>query len=88
MGNCIGCSQELKPNPANNETGAIQPVKAIGSKIKEINQSRDVKIKFLVDASQCIGKIKVDVTDLNCDFCIIAGHKVNIVLLNVGNDLI
>ena len=67
----------MKPKPANNETGAIQPVKAISSKIKEINKSRDVKIKFLVDASQCIGKIKVDVNDLGCDFCIIAGHKVS-----------
>ena len=66
----------MKPKPANNETGAIQPVKAISSKIKEINKSRDVKIKFLVDASQCIGKIKVDVNDLGCDFCIVAGHKV------------
>ena len=73
----------LKPNKANNETGAIQPVKTIGSKIKEMNESRDVKIKFLVDASQCIGKIKVDVTGLNCDFCIIAGHKVYI--FTIGN---
>ena len=76
VGVCVGSLNRLKPNQANNETGAIQPVKAIGLNIKEMNQSRDVKIKFLVDASQCIGKIKVDVTDLNCDFCIIAGHKV------------
>ena len=67
----------MRPKQANNETGAIQPIKAISDKIKEINNSRHVKIKFLVDASQCIGKIKVDVKDMGCDFCIIAGHKVS-----------
>jgi len=60
---------------ANNETGAIQPVAAIGEKIAKLNAARDVKIKFLVDASQAYGKIAVDVDDIRCDFLVLAGHK-------------
>jgi len=62
---------------ANNETGAIQPIEEIGREINQINQNRDEfeKIKFLVDASQAFGKIKVDVEVLQCDYLVIAGHK-------------
>ena len=60
---------------ANNETGAIQPIEEIGREINQINQNRDEfeKIKFLVDASQAFGKIKVDVEVLQCDYLVIAG---------------
>ena len=60
---------------ANNETGAIQPIEEIGREINKINQNRDEveKIKFLVDASQAFGKIKVDVEILQCDYLVIAG---------------
>ena len=73
---------------ANNETGAIQPIEEIGREINKINQNRDEleRIKFLVDASQAFGKIKVDVEVLQCDFLVIAGmsiFKFIIFLLNL-----
>ena len=53
----------------NNETGVIQDVKAIG----ELCRSR--KIMFHVDAAQSIGKIDVDVKDMNIDLLSISAHK-------------
>ena len=53
----------------NNETGVIQDVKAIG----ELCRSR--KIMFHVDAAQSVGKIDVDVKDMNIDLLSISGHK-------------
>ena len=54
---------------ANNETGAIQPVAEIARTAK--------KAGALVhtDASQAVGKIKVDVRALGVDMLTIAGHK-------------
>ena len=31
--------------------------------------------KLLVDASQALGKMEINVNSLNCDFLVIAGHK-------------
>ncbi|ART78747.1 IscS subfamily cysteine desulfurase [Oceanisphaera avium] len=53
----------------NNETGVIQDVKAIG----ELCRSR--KIMFHVDGAQSVGKIDVDVKDMNIDLLSISGHK-------------
>lgn len=55
---------------ANNEVGTIQPIKQIGEIAKQH------QILFHTDASQSIGKVPVDVRDLNVDFLTIAGHKV------------
>ena len=56
---------------ANNETGIIQPIKEIGSIAKENN------IPFFCDATQAVGKIKVDVLENNIDLLCFSGHKLN-----------
>ncbi|MGM8365285.1 cysteine desulfurase family protein [Virgibacillus sp. W0181] len=55
---------------SNNEVGTLQPIKEIG----EIANKYD--IAFHTDASQSIGKVPVNVEDLNVDMLTIAGHKV------------
>jgi cysteine desulfurase len=55
---------------ANNEVGTIQPVEEIG----EI--ARDRGVLFHTDAVQSVGKIPVNVDDLNVDFLSVSGHKV------------
>eukprot|EP00475_Leptophrys_vorax_P013766 TRINITY_DN2011_c0_g1_i2.p1 TRINITY_DN2011_c0_g1~~TRINITY_DN2011_c0_g1_i2.p1 ORF type:complete len:467 (-),score=90.18 TRINITY_DN2011_c0_g1_i2:698-2098(-) len=57
---------------ANNETGSIQPVQKIVDICKRFNP--DIVVHS--DASQCIGKIPVDVTLLDVDMLTIAGHKI------------
>ena len=54
---------------ANNETGTIQPIKEIGKIAKDNN------IIFHCDAAQSLGKIPVNVNELNIDLLSIAGHK-------------
>lgn len=54
---------------ANNEVGTIQPLKEIGEIARRHN------ILFHTDASQSLGKIDVNVAELNVDFLTIAGHK-------------
>ncbi len=53
----------------NNETGVIQPIKDIG----EI--CRNKKLFFFTDATQAVGKIQIDVNDLNIDLMCFSGHK-------------
>lgn len=54
---------------ANNETGTLQP-------IREVSQiARDHNLLFHTDAAQAVGKVKVDINDLEVDFLSIAGHK-------------
>jgi cysteine desulfurase len=55
----------------NNETGIIQPIKEIGSIAKANN------IPFFCDATQAVGKIKVDVLENNIDLLCFSGHKLN-----------
>ena len=52
-----------------NSIGDVRPVKEIGK------FSRENNILFVVDATQSIGHIKVDVQDLNIDFLGFSAHK-------------
>ncbi len=54
---------------ANNETGAIFPIKEIGQICKEKG------VLFHTDAVQAIGKIPVDVQEANVDFLSFSAHK-------------
>jgi cysteine desulfurase len=54
---------------AQNETGTLQPVAAIG------RIAREHGILFHVDAAQSVGKIPVNVDELGCDLLTVAGHK-------------
>jgi len=54
---------------ANNETGALQPIKDISTIAKEHG------IALHTDAAQAVGKIVVSVNDLGVDFLSLAGHK-------------
>ena len=55
---------------ANNETGVIQPIAEIG----ELAAANG--IIFHTDAAQSVGKIPVDVDQLNVSLLSVAGHKV------------
>ena len=54
---------------ANNETGVIFPIKEIGELCKEKG------VLFHTDGVQAIGKLKVDVRDVNVDFLSFSAHK-------------
>ncbi|MBN1823800.1 MAG: cysteine desulfurase [Endomicrobiales bacterium] len=64
---------------ANNETGAVQPVKELGRLIAEKNEERAAKklpkIVFHTDAVQAAGKLKIDAQELGVDFLSISAHK-------------
>jgi len=53
-----------------NEIGVIQPLKEIGE------LCRKNKIFFHTDCAQAIGKIKLDVDEMNIDVMSISGHKI------------
>ena len=54
---------------ANNEIGTIQPIAEIGT------IAREKKIYFHTDAVQTVGKIPVDVNELNVDLLSLSSHK-------------
>ena len=68
----------LRPNTrlisvmmANNETGAIQPVEAIGAIAAEAG------VQFHTDAVQAAGKLPMDVAKIGCNMLSISGHKIH-----------
>jgi cysteine desulfurase len=66
----------LRPNTklisvmmANNETGVLQPLEAIGKIAAETD------VYFHTDAVQAAGKVPIDVKAIRCDLLSISGHK-------------
>ena len=55
---------------ANNEVGSIQPISEIGKLAKEHG------ITFHVDAVQSLGKIPINVTEMNVDLMTVSSHKI------------
>ncbi len=60
---------------ANNEIGTIQPVREIGEIVKQQRKNGN-KVWFHTDAVQAVGKISVDVEEINCDMLSISAHKI------------
>ena len=54
---------------ANNETGALAPIREIGA------VAREAGVPFHTDAAQSVGKIACNVDELMVDFLTVAGHK-------------
>ncbi len=54
---------------ANNEIGTVEPISEIGEIAREHN------ILFATDAAQSVGKLNINVDELNVDYLSIAGHK-------------
>jgi len=61
---------------ANNEMGAIQPIKEIGAFIARLNTVRDKKIFFHTDAAQAINYLDCDAEKLGVDMLTISAHKI------------
>ncbi|KAF8516773.1 cysteine desulfurase NFS1 [Gautieria morchelliformis] len=55
----------------NNETGVIQPLKEIGAMVRNHRGCY-----FHTDAAQAVGKIPVNVDEMNIDLMSISGHKI------------
>jgi cysteine desulfurase len=56
---------------ANNETGAIQPVREIAA------VAREAHVPFHTDAVQSYGKISTPVDEIGCEFLSLSAHKIN-----------
>ena len=54
---------------ANNETGTLLPIKEIG------RIAHEEGVLFHSDMVQCLGKIDIDMADLNVDLAAFSGHK-------------
>ncbi len=55
---------------ANNETGVIQPMKAIG----DLAHQRGILL--MSDATQAVGKMRIDVSEEGIDLLCLSGHKI------------
>ncbi|KAL5014410.1 hypothetical protein ScPMuIL_008680 [Solemya velum] len=84
MVNVEGVIAAIRPNTclvsimlANNETGVIQPLQRITELINAMKRKPGETSRIFIhtDAAQALGKIPVDVLDLDVDYLTIVGHK-------------
>jgi len=61
---------------ANNEMGAVQPIKKIGRIIAEANKNKEHKIYFHSDAVQAANWLSCRVNELGVDLLTLSGHKI------------
>ena len=61
---------------ANNEMGAIQPIKRIGQIIAEINKNKEHHTYFHVDAVQAANWLNCKVDELKVDLLTMSAHKI------------
>lgn len=59
----------LSISQTSNALGTINPIKEITNRAKRLG------IAVVVDGSQAVAHLKVDVQELNCDFYVFSGHK-------------
>jgi len=55
---------------ANNETGVIQPIARVAALVRQAGGL------LLVDAAQALGRIPVDLADLDASYLVLSGHKI------------
>ncbi|MDP2934830.1 MAG: cysteine desulfurase family protein [bacterium] len=61
---------------ANNEIGAVQPIKEIGKLIKKINKNKEHQIYFHIDAVQAANWLSCNVEELEVDLLTLSAHKI------------
>jgi len=54
---------------ANNETGVLQPIQELAA------MAHEAGALFMTDATQAVGKLRIDVQELNVDLLCMSGHK-------------
>ena len=60
---------------ANNEIGTIQPIREIGSLVREKRAAGQKNLWLHTDAVQAAGKLPLNVDELGCDLLTMSGHK-------------
>lgn len=59
-----------------NETGAIQPIREVSSRVRRFARSIGRRIVFHTDAVQAAGKVPISFEALDADFLSLSGHKI------------
>jgi len=60
---------------ANNETGAVQPVRELAARVAAATAGRDISVAFHCDAAQAVGKLPLRFQDLGVTALTLSGHK-------------
>jgi len=61
---------------ANNEIGAIQPIREAGELVRQRRQAGQRHLWFHTDAVQAAGRVPVNVDEVGCDLLSMSAHKV------------